>query len=121
MIGLQSGVVVDAGDGVTHIVPVMEGYVLSHLVKRLDVAGRDITRHLIKLLFNRGYWFNQTTDFESIRELKEHVGLVSADLNQDRRLAQETNWFLSSYKVFLIRKRIMTSLLYAVDGGWSQD
>lgn len=89
----------DSGDGVTHIVPVIDGYVLSHLVKRLDVAGRDITRHLIKLLCNRGYWFNQLTDFENIRELKEKVGLISADLTKDRRLAQDTNWFLTSYKV----------------------
>ena len=39
--GLSSGVVVDSGDGVTHIVPVYESTVLNHLTRRLDVAGRD--------------------------------------------------------------------------------
>jgi hypothetical protein len=48
--GLLTGVVVDSGDGVTHIVPVWEGICPPLLIKRLNVAGRHITRHLIKLL-----------------------------------------------------------------------
>ena len=53
--GLHTGVVVDIGDGVTHICPVYEGYGLQNITKRLDVAGRDITKYLIKLLLLRGY------------------------------------------------------------------
>ena len=71
--------VVDSGDGVTHIVPVYEGFALPHLVRRLDVAGRDITRYLISLLLLRGYAFNRTADFETVRQLKEklcYVGYV---------------------------------------------
>jgi len=63
--GLLSGVVVDSGDGVTHIVPVWEGIVPPTLIKRLNVAGRHITRQLIKLLQLRGYAFNTTTLVQS--------------------------------------------------------
>lgn len=47
--GLISGVVIDSGDGVTHICPVYEEFTLPHLTRRLDIAGRDITRYLIKV------------------------------------------------------------------------
>lgn len=47
--GLISGVVIDSGDGVTHICPVYEEFSLPHLTRRLDIAGRDITRYLIKV------------------------------------------------------------------------
>jgi actin-related protein 2 len=52
--GLLTGVVIDSGDGVTHICPVFEGFALNHLTKRLDVAGRDITKYLIKV----GAWMS---------------------------------------------------------------
>lgn len=44
--GLLSGVVVDTGDGVTHVVPIYESFVPQHLIRRLDVAGRHVTQVL---------------------------------------------------------------------------
>lgn len=95
--GLQTGVVVDSGDGVTHVVPVYEGFALPHLTKRLDVAGRDVTRYLIKLLLLRGYAFNRTADFETVRQIKEKLSFVSYDLDLDKKLAEETTTLVESY------------------------
>ncbi|ELU40020.1 actin-related protein Arp2 [Rhizoctonia solani AG-1 IA] len=97
--GLTTGVVVDSGDGVTHIVPVYDGFALPHLTRRLDIAGRDVTRYLIKLLLMRGYAFNRTADFDTVREIKEKFCYVSYDLEMDQRLSEETTVLVESYTV----------------------
>ncbi|KAK1235448.1 Arp2/3 complex subunit, actin nucleation center [Marasmius sp. AFHP31] len=97
--GLTTGVVVDSGDGVTHIVPVYDGFALPHLTRRLDIAGRDVTRYLIKLLLMRGYAFNRTADFETVREIKEKLCYVSYDLDLDTRLSEETTVLVESYQL----------------------
>lgn len=88
---------VDSGDGVTHIVPVYESTVLNHLTRRLDVAGRDVTRNLIALLLRRGYALNRTADFETVRQIKEKLCYVSYDLELDQRLSEDTTVLVESY------------------------
>ena len=95
--GLLSGVVVDSGDGVTHIVPVWEGIVPPTLIKRLNVAGRHVTTYLIKLLQLRGYAFNRTADFETVRQIKEQLCYIGYDLDIEKRLALETTTLVQSY------------------------
>jgi len=97
--GVLTGVVVDSGDGVTHVIPVYEGFELPHLVRRLDVAGSDITRRMIELLQLRGYSFNRTADFETIREVKEKYCYVGYDMAVENRLATETTTLMKTYEL----------------------
>jgi actin-related protein 2 len=102
--GLTTGLVVDSGDGVTHIVPVYDGYVLEHLTKRLDIAGRTVTQNLRELIVSRrGYPIGKTpADLEVVRELKEKVCFVSPDYQKDRKLDDETTFHLTEVSVFTI-------------------
>ena len=95
--GLLTGVVLDAGDGVSHICPVYEGFALPHLTRRLDIAGRDITRYLIKLLLLRGYAFNQSADFETVRMMKEKLCYMAYDPMVEQKLALETTTLVETY------------------------
>ncbi|CAF1046322.1 unnamed protein product [Didymodactylos carnosus] len=95
--GILTGVVVDIGDGVTHICPVIDGYCLQNSIARLNIAGRDITRYLIKLLLLRGYVFNQSADFDTVQQIKEKLCYVAHDLNEERQLALDTTVLVESY------------------------
>jgi actin-related protein 2 len=77
----------DSGDGVTHVVPVLDGYSFPHLTKRLNVAGRHVTSHLIDLLTRRGYAFNRSADMDTVRQMKEELCFVSYDYKRDVKLA----------------------------------
>ena len=96
---LQTGIILDSGDGVTHCIPIAETYLLHHQIKRLDIAGRHITDYLIKLLQMKGYAFNSTADFEIAREIKEKYCFVSCDINSDRTLDKETTYYNSIHKL----------------------
>jgi actin-related protein 2 len=97
--GLQSGIVLDSGDGVTHCIPIYCNSILPHYIKRLNIAGRHITDYLIRLLQVKGYAFNSTADFETVRDLKEKFCFLSCDLAGDRKLDIETTFYNSFYKL----------------------
>merc|ERR1712136_472325 len=97
--GLLTGVVIDSGDGVTHICPVYEGFALPHLTRRLDIAGRDITKYLIKLLLLRGYAFNHTADFETVRMMKERLCYVGYDIESEQNLSLNTTVLVEQYEL----------------------
>ena len=93
--GIDSGIVLDSGDGVTHCIPISDGNIIKYNIERLDLAGRHITQYLIRLLQRKGYSFNSSADFEFVRYLKEKYCFVSNDIESDRKLERETSYYNS--------------------------
>lgn len=75
--GRTTGVVLDSGDGVTHVVPVYEGFAMPHAIMRMDIAGRHITNHLQLLLRRSGHVFRTSSELEVVRQIKETCCVVA--------------------------------------------
>lgn len=70
--GKDSGLILDSGDGVTHVIPIIHSTIDHHNIMRLNIAGRHITEYMIRLLQRKGYAFNSSADFETVREIKRN-------------------------------------------------
>ncbi|OMJ72918.1 hypothetical protein SteCoe_28509 [Stentor coeruleus] len=94
---VTTGVVLDCGDGVTHAVPVYDGFALTHAVTRIDLAGRDVTEHLLLLMKRAGYSFNTSAEFELVKQIKEKNCYVATIYSNEDKFLDEPNKNPSSY------------------------
>ncbi|MFX0061849.1 MAG: actin, cytoplasmic 2 [Candidatus Hermodarchaeota archaeon] len=95
--GRTTGLVVDAGDGVMHIVPIYEGFAITHAIGRIDIAGRDITEYLRRLLRQRGYPLTSSAEKEIVRDIKERLCYVALDPERELKLAEKVSGMEKQY------------------------
>lgn len=76
---INSGIVVDAGETGTSIMPIFESYSIPYYSGRLDIGGRQITEGLRNGITQRGYSLKTGTEREILHSMKSKICYISLD------------------------------------------
>jgi len=98
--GRTTGAVVDSGDGVTHVVPIYEGFSLPHAIQRMNLAGRDLSEYMVTALTETGYSMVSSAEKEIVRDMKETSCYVAIDYDEEQKKAREDP--LSVEKIYML-------------------
>merc|ERR1712167_154391 len=87
--GRTTGVVVDCGDGVSHTVPIYEGYSMPHAIQRINLAGRDLTEWMCKILMDSKITLTTSAEKETAKKMKEELCYVSDNFDEEMDAFQD--------------------------------
>jgi len=89
--GRTTGLVIDSGEGVTHAVPIYEGYAIPHAIQRISIGGKKLTAYL-KTLLEDDEKFTGITDLEVYQKIKEKLCIVAQDYDTEvKELSENKN------------------------------
>ena len=92
--GKFTGLVADSGDAVTQIVPVFDGFSLSHAITKLNLGGKDLTKYMMKLLDEYDQRFRTTAEKEIIKAIKEKCCYVALDFEDELKSVENYDYEL---------------------------
>jgi len=112
-----TGTVIDSGDGVTHVIPVAEGYVIGSSIKHIPLAGRDITAFVQQLLRERSEQIPPSESMEVAKRIKETYSYVCPDIVKEyaKYDAEPSKW-IRQYE----GKESVTKKPYTCDVGYER-
>jgi actin-related protein 3 len=112
-----TGTVIDSGDGVTHVIPVAEGYVIASAIKSMPLAGRTVTQFIQNLLRDRGEKVPAAQQLEVAKVIKERYSYVCPDL-----VKEYLKYDTEPQKWFKVYKDIesVTKQEFSVDVGYER-
>jgi len=112
--GRTTGLVVDSGDGVSHTVPVFEGFSIPHAIAKMDIAGRVLTNWCQKLLLNHGHNFTSSAELEIVKDIKEKTCYVAENFEEEKAAAegssaQDMSYTLPDKSVITVKAEVRMS------------
>lgn len=115
-----TGTVIDSGDGVTHIIPVSNGYVIGSCIKHIPLAGRDVTNFILQILRDRGEDIPSEDQLDVARTIKEKYCYVCKDLTKEYSKYDKDNYQAGKY--FIEHKHVYkkTGKTFKVDVGYER-
>ena len=123
----MTGTVIDSGDGVTHVFPVCDGYVISSCVKHIPLAGRDITNFTLQSLKDRGLSLNKGNGMEIAARIKEKYGYVYKDVLSEfkkydtKKTDEATGQLVQSAKFKqYVHKNLADNMTTTIDVGYER-
>jgi actin-related protein 3 len=112
-----TGTVIDIGDGVTHVIPVCDGYVVGSAIKSVPLAGKDLTRFVQTLMRERGEDVPPEEFSRVAQRVKERYCYVSKDIAKEFELHERNP---SEYVIKMKGIRARTNLPWQADVGYER-
>ena len=97
--GRSTGCVLDSGDGVSHTVPIYEGFAIPHSIKRMQMAGQDLTTYLQQLLSEKGYHFSTPQEMDIVTDIKQTMCYVVGDFEAAMKEQQHSQAVQKNYEL----------------------
>ena len=97
--GRTTGIVLDSGEGISHTVPIYEGYAIPHAIQKILLAGADLTAYLREILKDRGLSFTTPAELEIVRDIKETMTVVVSDYQEAMKDAEESHACEKNYEL----------------------
>ena len=102
-VGKFTGFVLDSRDWATHAVPIFDGFSLPHAIMSLDIAGKELTEYMRRLLNEKGYKFTTDREKEIAKKIKEQCIYIPFDFEEESNIVKPYEYELPDGNIVIVK------------------